>query len=460
MSTPLQSSISQSLDAGRRTEFWASLALRHCRGVGTRTACSLLREFGSAYAALQGLQHSPQGAAARVAETLGRGDWRIPARQEWEAALPLHGVRLILWTDSDYPPLLRELPDAPVLLYARGDLSLLHTPAVGVVGTRRSSERGRRDAATLSGNLAAAGIAIISGMARGIDRAAHKAAIPLPGGTIAVLGTGIDVIYPASNADLYAELCDKGLVLSEYAPGTRPEAFNFPTRNRLISGLSLGVLVVEASLRSGSLITARYALEQNRTVYAVGGNVGDTGSNGCQELIRQGAVPVFSHLDILRDLQPLLSARQEQEASGTPLQPGPSAVQPPATARPAQPGTPLQAGCRSAGHGPLSSATGGASVQPGSPPCCQPVPPAAGRNKPGCSRPEPAQASPAPDSSPPKEGQAAVRILTDLVRHGPLGVDALCERLQLPPSVVSTELVLLEVRGHIRLDPDGRYAAV
>ena len=277
MNTVLPSSLSCTLDTQRRNEFWATLALRHCQGLGARTACTLLKQFGSACAVLQALKRParcaslladaafdtnarPQGRAVscvhdagsvnratgmvqqraplapehgrgisrKVADALSRDDWRISARKEWDKALSLRGVQVLLWTDSDYPALLRELPDAPALLYARGDLSLLRAPAVGVVGTRRSTERGRRDATTLAGNLAAAGICIVSGMARGIDRAAHKAALPLPGGTIAVLGTGIDVIYPAGNADLYAELCANALVLSEFAPGTRPEAYNFP----------------------------------------------------------------------------------------------------------------------------------------------------------------------------------------------------------------------------------------
>lgn len=455
MNATRQLPLLNTLNDARRTELWASLALRHCRGVGTRTACSLLRQFGSAYAALQALQTDAGKALfPKAAEALCRADWRIPARQEWDAALPLHGVRLILWTDNDYPALLKELPDAPVLLYARGDLSLLRAPAVAVVGTRRSSERGRRDAAALAGNLAAAGLAIVSGMARGIDRAAHKAAMPLPGGTIAVLGTGIDVIYPASNTDLYNELCARGLLLSEYAPGTRPEAFNFPIRNRIISGLSLGVLVIEATLRSGSLITARYALEQNRTVYAVGGNVGEPGSKGCQELIRQGAVPVFSHLDILRDLQALLVTGHTPEPAGGPLRGAPAPVRP----EPSSPGKagsqpeagrslpPKAAGCP-AGRGALLSPA----ARPTTP--AQPTPGPRPRKPNKSARPQPAP-QPAGDE------QTPGRILTDLVRHGPLSVDALCERLDLTPAVVSAELVLLEVRGHIRLGPDGRYEAV
>ena len=519
MDTPLRATLSQTLDATRRNEFWATLALRHCRDLGARTACRLLRQFGSAYAVLQALKRCPtqraslladpptsadtsrqahtaspargagntagitwpvkqqarrtpksgEGFLFKIAETLRRGEWRIPAQQEWEHALELNSVRVILWTDNDYPARLRELPDAPALLYARGDSSLLCSPAVGVVGTRRSSERGRRDAATLAGNLAAAGLTIVSGMAVGIDRAAHKAAIALPGGTIAVLGTGIDVIYPASNADLYNELCAKGLILSEYAPGARPEPFNFPTRNRIISGLSLGVLVIEAAPRSGSLITARYALEQNRTVYAVGGNIGETGSGGCQELIRQGALPVFSHLDILRDLQPLLVHSQETEPASDLPQTAPSPAAPPQAPAPARclskTGTHTITASR-----PTSKASGHPADRDTSMPRA-PEAETRTRHKPAADRNlvrlrkvsttgSPDRKNVEAEPQPAVEGQTSGRILTELVRHGPLSVDTLCERLALPPAVVSTTLVLLEVRGHIRLRPDGRYAAV
>ncbi len=510
----MKTSLSQTLDARRRSEFQAALTLRHCQGLGARTVCGLLRQFGSACAALQALTHFPvrqasllteagippscqEAASSRQApggareagtvrkrpafrpkhggglllkasEVLRRNDWQEQARHEWEAALPLHGVQVILWTDSEYPSLLRELPDAPALLYARGDLTLLRSPAVGVVGTRRSSERGRRDASALAGNLAAAGLTIVSGMARGIDRAAHRAAMSLPGGTIAVLGTGIDVIYPAGNADLYGELCARGLVLSEYAPGTRPDAFNFPKRNRIISGLSLGVLVIEAAPRSGSLITARYALEQNRAVYAVGGNIGETGSEGCQELIRQGAQPVFSHLDILHDLQPLLASWPKADPPRDMPQ---AAPHPSACAHTAAP-LPLdgRTDARQAAAAPAFSATarpaahGGSALSAAARPCTRAgsapdrdtarLTPAPAIERPG--RPQDA----APSSLPADGGQASGRILTELVRHGPLRVDALCERLALPPAVVSAELVMLEVRGHIRLGADGRYAAV
>jgi DNA processing protein len=150
---------------------------------------------------------------------------------------------------------LREIPDAPPFLYARGDISLLRNPAVAVVGTRHVSDSGKRSAGALAGGLAASGVTIVSGLAKGVDAEAHRAAMSLPGGTIAVLGTGIDVAYPAVNQPLYEKICEDGLVLSEFAPHAKADAKHFPIRNRLISGLSLGTLVIEAALGSGSLAT-------------------------------------------------------------------------------------------------------------------------------------------------------------------------------------------------------------
>lgn len=290
------------MDEAARKEYWASLALRHCRGLGARSAARLARHFGSAYAAVQAreLWHEAGVNKGQAAE-LATGSWRVTAREEWDRARDL-AASIVLWTDPEYPVLLRPVIDAPLLLYCRGDLSLLQSPGFAVVGSRKATKHGRSVAEYMARCLSACGIAIVSGMALGIDRVAHEAALERVGRSIGVLGTGIDMLYPIGNMTVFDEMERRGLLISEFAPGTLPHAGNFPIRNRIISGLSLGVLVVEAAQRSGSLITARLALEQNREVYAVPGPALDAHCLGCQDLVRQGAHAVFSAEDVLRDL--------------------------------------------------------------------------------------------------------------------------------------------------------------
>lgn len=290
------------MDEAVRKEYWASLALRHCRGLGARSAARLARHFGSAYAAVQAreLWHEAGVNKGQAAE-LATGSWRVTAREEWDRARDL-AASIVLWTDPEYPVLLRPVIDAPLLLYCRGDLSLLQSPGFAVVGSRKATKHGRSVAEYMARCLSACGIAIVSGMALGIDRVAHEAALARVGRSIGVLGTGIDMLYPVGNMTVFDEMERRGLLISEFAPGTLPHAGNFPIRNRIISGLSLGVLVVEAAQRSGSLITARLALEQNREVYAVPGPALDAHCLGCQDLVRQGAHAVFSAEDVLRDL--------------------------------------------------------------------------------------------------------------------------------------------------------------
>lgn len=209
----------------------------------------------------------------------------------------------LLTPDSPaFPPALRDIPDSPVLLYCRGGLDWLDLPAVAIIGSRAASDYGRRIAAALAADLAAAGMIIVSGAAYGIDAAAHRGALTSGGGTIAVLGCGVDVPYPRAHAELLASIAANGLVLSEYPLGTRPEAFRFPVRNRIISGLARAVVVVEATEKSGSLITARLALDQGREVFAVPGRVDSPKSVGTHRLIQQGAHLVLNAADILEEL--------------------------------------------------------------------------------------------------------------------------------------------------------------
>ncbi len=297
----------EKLSEEERKEYWACLALKYAQNIGARTIAKLLKHFASAYEAVHRLEEWADLGAGHRIRHIQDNSWRERAKKEWENARDLD-AQIILWTNEHYPPQLKEIPDAPAFFYAKGNLDLLKMPSLGVVGSRDSSPDGQNESAYIAKSLSTCGVTIISGMARGIDRAAHYGSLQGIGSSIGVLGSGIDVIYPTRNDDIYYELRDKGLLISEFPPGMPPDPTNFPIRNRIISGLSYGILVIEADLKSGSLITARIANEQDRQVYAVPGAMGSPFSKGCQELIRQGAKPVFRAEDILEDLLPLLKA--------------------------------------------------------------------------------------------------------------------------------------------------------
>jgi len=212
-------------------------------------------------------------------------------------------IDLVPRGDPRYPPLLAAIDDPPPLLFLRGDLRAGALPCVALVGTRHTSPYGELVAEQLARELAAAGVGVISGLAQGIDAAAHEGALQAGGYTAAVLGTGVDKPYPAANKALYQRLCESGAVLSEFMLGTTPQAWHFPVRNRIISGLSRAVVVVQAPSKSGALITAQLATEQNREVMAVPGNITDGRQMGCHELIRDGAVLVRGVEDILEALR-------------------------------------------------------------------------------------------------------------------------------------------------------------
>ncbi len=220
------------------------------------------------------------------------------------------GVRILPWADPDYPKLLRNIHNPPIILYVKGRVDLLQGPALGMVGARAASDYGKKIADNLAADLARHGLTIFSGLALGIDTAAHQGALRAGGNTAAVLGCGVDFVYPSHNRTLYERLCVDGALVSEYPLGTRPESFRFPARNRIISGLSLGVLVVEAAKRSGSLITAFLALEQGREVFAVPGRVDSLKSEGTHRLLKEGAKLVHSVEDIFEELP--AHWRQEQ----------------------------------------------------------------------------------------------------------------------------------------------------
>jgi DNA processing protein len=216
------------------------------------------------------------------------------------------GIKVVVYHDPDYPLVLKEIDGAPIVLYMKGNYLPEDRYAIAVVGSRKYTSYGESVTQRIASDLASSGFTIISGMARGVDTLSHKAALSSGGRTIAVLGTGLDVCYPSENRSLVERAAASGCVVSEFPPGTIPSRENFPRRNRLISGLSLGVLVVEATLESGSLITANFALEQNKEVFAVPGNITSRNSEGTNRLIKQGARVATEANDIIEELAPQL----------------------------------------------------------------------------------------------------------------------------------------------------------
>jgi DNA processing protein len=240
------------------------------------------------------------GIPASAARWLSAPDWpQVEADRQWARAT---GVRLLALTDESYPPLLTLTADAPTVLWLRGNAEALSAVQIALVGSRRPTAGGRRIAESFAAGLSRAGFAITSGLAEGIDAAAHGGALAAGGLSIAVCGTGLDVCYPPCNAGLAARLAERGAVISEFPPGTPPLPHHFPRRNRIISGLSVGVLVIEAARRSGSLITARLAAEQGRHVMAVPGSIQSPVSAGCHDLIRNGAQLMDSVATVLEEV--------------------------------------------------------------------------------------------------------------------------------------------------------------
>ncbi len=242
------------------------------------------------------------GSRERARAVLRAGDDAEADR--WAARVEAAGVRLVTAFDPEYPAALVEIADPPFLLFALGRLERLRLPAIAIVGSRDASRYGRDVAARLAREIAGAGVTVVSGFARGVDAAAHEAALEGPGGTIAVLGCGVDVDYPREHRRLKERLAADHLLLSEYPPGTEPRPQNFPIRNRVIAGLSAGIVVVEASRRSGSLITARLAADFGRDVFAVPGSVFSPTSEGTHALLKDGAILCRGAEDVLAELFP------------------------------------------------------------------------------------------------------------------------------------------------------------
>lgn len=279
------------------------LALTLVPGLGARTSGKLLERFRTPQAVFRASRTELEaaGVSGTVAQSIASGCTFEDAAAQQEK-MRQAGAVLVTINDQCYPPLLREIFDPPVLLFARGRLELLQSIMLGVVGTRRPTPYGLAAAERLSTDLAHAGMTIVSGMARGIDSAAHKGALAAGGDTVAVFGCGVDVIYPSENRKLAAELAAKGLILSEFPMGSTAFPQNFPIRNRIISGMSVGVLVVEGAQYSGSAITAKLAIDQGREVFAVPGNITSKLSWGPNLLIKQGAKLIQDWNDVIAEL--------------------------------------------------------------------------------------------------------------------------------------------------------------
>jgi DNA processing protein len=290
----------------------AWLRLARSGGIGPVTIRDLVAHCGSAAAALDALPELAKRAAAGGRSRSLRICPRAEAERELEA-LARRGARLITRGEPDYPLPLAAIEDAPAVITLRGRAELLQAPMVALVGARNASANGRRIAAEMAAGLVQSGIVVVSGMARGIDTAAHQGALNAPdgtGGTIAVVAGGIDVLYPPENGPLFERLGQEGLIIAEAPPGAEPVARNFPRRNRIVSGLSRAVVVIEAAVKSGSLITARFALEQGREVLAVPGSPLDPRCRGGNALIREGARLVEDHFQVLEALGKGLGAGQ------------------------------------------------------------------------------------------------------------------------------------------------------
>jgi len=284
--------------------YW--VALNKVPGVGPILYGKLIAQFGGAkevfFAPAERLRRV-EGVGEELAKRIEEGTFLEEGKRELMRAKEL-GIEVITIREERYPSNLRQIPDPPPLLYVKGNLAERDALAVAVVGSRRCSPYGRAFARKISGELASKGVTVVSGMARGIDTEAHRGALEAGGRTIAVFGSGLDVIYPSENRWLFEEIWRNGAVISEFPLSTPPERWNFPLRNRIISGLALGVVVVEASERSGALITASMALEQGRSVFAVPGYAGAVTSRGTHRLIKEGAKLIEGAEDILEEVLP------------------------------------------------------------------------------------------------------------------------------------------------------------
>ena len=302
----------------------ASLKLAAMSGIGQANRRRLLEQysdpqliFSTPVDQLKALLLIP---SSRIRQALDNIDEQLIDQQL--KLIRQHNIQLVLSNDPAYPSRLHQVPDAPAVLFCRGKIDLLSGPQLAMVGSRNASPSGLRTAQAFATDFARAGLTITSGLASGVDTAAHRGALGNIGSTVAVVATGLDEVYPRQNLSLASEICEQGCMVSEYPPLTPARREQFPQRNRIISGLSLGVLVVEADTRSGSLITARLAGEQGREVFAIPGSIHLPTSRGCHQLIRQGAKLVETTSDVIQELKPALEAVLREQREPTLSTPG------------------------------------------------------------------------------------------------------------------------------------------
>lgn len=282
------------------------IALAQINGLGPRTLDLLIKQFGTPSLCLSSSSQTLKalGLSSDLIHAIKHPDWQAVERTlSWSEQVNHH---LLTWCDKDYPPALRVISSPPPMLYLIGDKSLLNLPQIAIVGTRRPSQTGIKQANLFARGLSQLGLCITSGLAKGIDIIAHQSTLKAKGKTIAVLGTGIDRLYPSQHKAIAKQLTESGLLISEFPLGTPAKPQHFPQRNRIISGLSLGVLVVEAAIKSGSLITARLAIEEGREVFAIPGTISNPMTKGCHHLIKQGAKLTETVKDILIEIAPQL----------------------------------------------------------------------------------------------------------------------------------------------------------
>lgn len=296
------------------------------KGIGAVRLRTLLDTFGDAQQAWTASSHALRqaGLSDKLVENLERLRADVSLERVWED-IQSRGIDVLTWEDEGYPTRLRDVDNAPPVLYLRGTINSDDDWAVAIVGTRRATSYGRQVTEKIARELAHNGVTVVSGMARGIDGVAHRAALDAGGRTLAVLGSGVDRIYPPEHRRLAEDIISQGALVSDYPPGTPPEGRNFPPRNRIIAGLSLATVVVEAGKRSGALITSDFALEQGREVFAVPGSVLAPQSRGPNRLIQQGAHPLLHPKEILETLE--LSMLTEQRQARTVLPSNPSEAQ-------------------------------------------------------------------------------------------------------------------------------------
>ena len=306
-------------------ELGAWLALLHGSGIGRETARKLLAALGSPQAVLdapRAARLTVVGTAAVAAMDAAKAAAAQAQAARWQATLVWRdaapGRRVMVLGEADYPPWLLQTADPPLLLFLAGRAELLAAPSLAIVGSRRPTPQGAENARAFAAELSAQGWTIVSGLAAGIDGAAHEGALTGAGSTIAVVGTGLDIAYPRSHRDLWRRVGEQGLLVSELPLGSPPLAAHFPQRNRIIAGLARGTLVVEAAVQSGSLITARLASEAGREVFAIPGSIHSPQAKGCHALIRQGAKLVETAAHILEELAPLSPPRTTERDTRPP----------------------------------------------------------------------------------------------------------------------------------------------